>query len=71
MKKTKLTDGREKENEALKEIFNKKKKELGLTQAILAEKLDVSQVDLRNYLMFLFQISAPALLRRLSAWRKP
>ena len=28
MKKTKLTDGREKENEALKEIFNKKKKEL-------------------------------------------
>ena len=50
MKKTKLTDGREKENEALKEIFNKKKKELGLTQAILAEKLDVSQGAVNMYL---------------------
>lgn len=50
MKKTKLTDGREKENEALKEIFNNKKKELGLTQAILAEKLDVSQGAVNMYL---------------------
>ena len=50
MKKTKLTDGREKENEALKEIFNRKKKELGLTQAVLAEKLNVSQGAVNMYL---------------------
>ena len=59
MKKTKLTDGREKENEALKEIFNKKKKELGLTQAILAEKLDVSQGAVNMYLNSINPLNTP------------
>ena len=59
MKKTKLTDGREKENEALKEIFNKKKRELGLTQAILAEKLDVSQGAVNMYLNGINPLNTP------------
>ncbi|QMT41800.1 helix-turn-helix domain-containing protein [Kingella oralis] len=59
MKKTKLTDGREKENEALKGIFNKKKKELGLTQAILAEKLDVSQGAVNMYLNGINPLNTP------------
>ena len=49
-KKKELLPEIAKENAALKEIFNSKKKELGLTQGKLAERFNMTQPAIGHYL---------------------
>lgn len=50
MAKQRLADNRVLENDALRAIFNNKKKELSLTQDLLADKLGISQGAIYQYL---------------------
>lgn len=58
--KQRLTDERVLENDALKEIFNAKKKALGLTQESLAEKMEMTQGAVGAYLRGINPLNAQA-----------
>lgn len=58
--KQRLTDERVLENDALKEIFNAKKKALGLTQESIAEKMGMTQGAVGAYLRGINPLNAQA-----------
>ena len=62
-KKQRLTDSRILENDKLKEIYERKKKELDLTQHKLAEKFEVSQTAIAQYLNGINPLNAKAALQ--------